>query len=268
MTAIARARPPHGGSVARIRIVAIAMMLATWEVMARSGLFYEGIMPPLGNIAAATVAEAISAGFYRDLGITLVEAGLGFVAGSVIAIAIGIQLGLDPYVRRAVEPYLNALGGTPKIIFLPILFLLFGLGIESKIAKGALSAFFPVVYSATLGIVGIRPILLRVGRSFRLNRRQMAMKIYLPAMVEPVVAGLRLGLAMAIIGILAAEIKYSDGGLGHRLAHYADGFKIASMYATVILIFAVAIGLNAAISRLQRRLGRGEASRAGPLGAA
>jgi len=266
VTAIARGRPARGGEVFRIRLAAIVAGLATWEAMARSGLFYEGIMPPLAEVAAATVAEAISAGFYRDLGITLIEAGFGFVAGSVIAVAVGIQLGLDPYLRRAIEPYLNAIGGTPKIIFLPILFLLFGLGIESKIAKGALSAFFPVVYSATLGIVGIRPILLRVGRSFRLTRRQMATKIYFPAMVAPVVAGLRLGLAMAIIGILAAEIKYSDGGLGHRLAHYADSFKIAAMYATVILIFTVAIGLNTAISRLEGRLRGGAGSRAGVLG--
>ena len=175
---------------------------------------------------------------------------------SLIAIAVGIMLGANPFLRKAVEPYINGIGSTPKIIFLPILFLMFGTGIESKMAKGALSAFFPVVFSTTLGMVLINPVLLRVGRSFNLTRLQMVSKIYLPAMVNPIITGLRLGMAITVIGILVAEIKFSNGGLGFRLSEYYDLFKIAPMYAMIILIFALAAAANVGMTIFQNWVNR------------
>jgi ABC-type nitrate/sulfonate/bicarbonate transport system permease component len=248
-----------------IRIATLVLFVIAWQATAMAGFFYEGVFPTIDVIVKGVVSEVGLADFYRDLGVTLLEAVLGFIVGSLIAIVLSIWLGLKPFARQAVEPYIIAIGGTPKIIFLPILFLLFGLGIESKIAKGALSAFFPVAISATHGFLMIPPALLRVGKSFGITRWQMATKIYLPAMVGPVVVGARLGIAMSIIGVLAAEISYSDVGIGYRLAQYSDKFEIGSMYGTIILLFAVAIAINSAITRLQRRLSRHEGSRGDAL---
>ena len=154
------------------------------------------------------------------------------------------------------EPYINAIGGTPKIIFLPILFLVFGLGINSKIAKAALSAFFPVVLSTTSGFIQIPPVLIRVGESFGLSHWQMVQKVYLPAMSSPLLTGFRLGVAMSIIGVLAAEIAYANVGLGYRLIHDADLYKIPSVYAITILIFATSALINSALASAQSHLGR------------
>lgn len=243
-----------------IRVLTLLAFIGLWQATAMSGLFYEGVFPSVELILFGVVNEALQGDFYRDLGVTLFEAIAGFLGGGLIAIVLGIWLGLKPFTRRAIEPYILALGGTPKIIFLPILFLIFGLGIESKIAKGALSAFFPIVVSTTYGFLMIRPVLLLVGKSFRLTRWQMATRIYLPAMRAPVITGCRLGIAMSIIGVLAAEISYSDVGLGFRLIRYADKFEIPSMYGTIILVFAVAVAINSSITLLQRRLTRHEAT--------
>ena len=153
-------------------------------------------------------------------------------------------------------PYLNAIGSTPKIIFLPIIFLMFGVGIESKMAKGALSAFFPVVFTTTLGMVLINPVLIRVGRTFNLDKWQMITKIYMPAMVNPVITGLRLGVAITVIGVLVAELKFADGGLGYRLGVYYEQFEIAPMYAVILLIFGLAAAANSGMTRLQDRVNR------------
>jgi ABC-type nitrate/sulfonate/bicarbonate transport system permease component len=244
--------------VLRIQVATVVLCAAAWEATARSGLFYAGIFPPLESIIRSVGSELGDSGFYHDLFVTLAEATVGFFAGALIGLTLGIWLGLNPFVRKAVEPYINAIGGTPKIIFLPILFLIFGLGMESKMAKGALSAFFPVIVSATYGVMAINPVLLRVGRSFYLTRWQIITRICLPAMVNPMLTGLRLGIAMSFIGILAAEISYSNSGLGFRLAHYADAYKISAMYATIVLIFMLTACINTAITRLQQRLNRHE----------
>ena len=110
----------------------------------------------------------------------------------------------------AFERYLYYLGPTPKIIFFPIMIMWFGVGPASKVAMGALSCFFPIALSAAAGMRQIDPVLIRVGRSFRVSRWQMVTKIYLPAMRAPILNGVRLGLGVAIIGTLLAETKLSN----------------------------------------------------------
>lgn len=246
-------------SIGRIRVVTVIGVIAAWEVLALlgdMGVLYNDVIPSSWKIAVAIYQELISAGFYHDLGITFAEHIVGFVVGSLIALFLGIAMGTNPLLRKALEPYLNAIGSTPKIIFLPILFLMFGTGIESKMAKGALSAFFPVVFTTALGMVLINPVLIKVGRSFNLSTRQMITKVYVPAMLNPVITGLRLGMAITVIGVLVAELKFADGGLGYRLGIYYEQFRIAPMYAIILIIFALAATANVGMTRLQDRVNR------------
>ena len=255
--------------VLQVRLLTIVAMLVAWEALARSGLFYRDVIPSIVAVADALVGELIDPKFYRDLGFTFAEVAVGFIVGALIGVACGIALGTRPFLRRACEPYLNGIGATPKIVFLPIIFLMFGVGIESKMAKGALSAFFPTVFSTALGMMLINPVLLRVGRAFHLSGWQMTTKIYLPAMLGPVVVGLRLAMGVAVIGILVAEIKFANFGLGYRLMNDYTQFKIAPMYAVMLIMFALAAFANWGMTLLQNRfshgtLGAGETFRQAP----
>jgi ABC-type nitrate/sulfonate/bicarbonate transport system permease component len=246
-------------SVMLIRVLTVIGILAAWEVLAlvgRMGIFYTDVIPSSVTIALAIWEELTSAGFYSDLGVTFAEHIVGFVGGSLIGLFLGIAMGTNPLLRKALEPYLNAIGSTPKIIFLPILFLMFGTGVESKMAKGALSAFFPVVFTTALGMLLINPVLIRVGQTFNLSKWQMIAKIYVPAMVNPVITGLRLAMAITVIGVLVAELKFADGGLGYRLGIHYEQFRIAPMYAIILIIFALAATANMGMTRLQDRVNR------------
>lgn len=246
-------------AVTRIRVITVIGIIAAWEAFATLGrmeILYGDVIPASWMIAVAVWQELTSAEFYHHLGITFAEHIVGFIVGSLIAIALGISMGVNETLRKALEPYLNAIGSTPKIIFLPILFLIFGTGIESKMAKGALSAFFPVVFTTALGMALINPVLIKVGRSFNLSTRQMVTKVYMPAMVNPVITGLRLGMAITVIGVLVAELKFSDGGLGYQLGIYYEQFRIAPMYAIIVIIFALAAAANVGMTMLQDHVNR------------
>jgi ABC-type nitrate/sulfonate/bicarbonate transport system permease component len=261
-------RASFGSPVLWVRAATVVGALVVWEALARSGLFYRDVIPSTLAVAAALADTILSPAFYHHLGVTFAEVLVGFAGGAAIGVGSGIALGVHPFLRRCCEPYLNAIGATPKIVFLPIIFLMFGVGIESKMAKGALSAFFPTVFATTLGVMLISPVLIRVGQSFSLTTWQMITKIYLPAMVGPVVVGLRLGLGVAIIGILVAEIKFSDGGLGYLLINDYDQFKIAPMYAVMLILFALAAFANWGMTKLQAKFSYGKSvSAAGDLGA-
>ena len=84
----------------------------------------------------------------------------------------------------------------------------------------------------------------------------MIAKIYMPAMVNPVITGFRLGVAITVIGVLVAELKFADGGLGYRLGIYYEQFQIAPMYAVIVLIFALAAAANSGMTKLQDRVNR------------
>jgi ABC-type nitrate/sulfonate/bicarbonate transport system permease component len=262
-TNLTTTRTPTDGvsnrSVFRIRLTTIVLILLAWEAIALLGkadFLYADVVPSTWKIVAAIANEFTLAAFYHDLWITFAEHIVGFISGSLIAIALGIAMGTNPFLRQAIEPYLNAIGSTPKIIFLPIIFLFFGTGIEGKMAKGALSAFFPVVFTTTLGMMLINPVLVKVGKSFNLSHWQMVRKIYIPAMVNPVITGLRLGMAITVIGVLVAELKVASAGLGFRLSNYYEAFNIAGMYALIVIIFALAAIANIGMTRLQDRANR------------
>jgi ABC-type nitrate/sulfonate/bicarbonate transport system permease component len=169
-----------------------------------------------------------------------------------VGLATGILLGANRFLSRAFESLLLYLGPTPKIIFFPVMIMWFGVGSGSKIAMGVASSFFPIAISVASGMRQIDPVLIRVGRSFRASTWRMVTSIYLPAMREPIVTGLRLGLGVAIIGTLLAETKLSNRGLGYLVIQAYSLFDMPRMYALLIVLFVASISINALLGRLSR----------------
>src|SRR5256886_17090180 len=126
----------------------------------------------------------------------------------------------------------------------------FGVGPGSKVAMGAICCFFPVALNAAGGMREIDKVLIRVGRSFRASTWQMVSKIYLPAMRHPVINGVRLGLGVALIGTLLAETKLSNRGIGFLIINAYSTFNMPRMYALLIVLFVLSIGVNALVGRL------------------
>ena len=236
--------------VAWTRIAIVAAFLVVWELVARSGWLFRDVVPPLEAIAAAVAKLVATSDFYANLGVTAFEVAVALAIGGVAGIAVGIVLGGSRFLSRAYEPFVYYLGPTPKIIFFPVMIMWFGVAAGSKIAMGVASCFFPIAISVAAGMRAIDPVLIRVGRSFRLTPWQMVRKIYLPAMRAPIITGIRLGLGVAIIGTLLAETKLSNRGLGYLVIQAYSTFDMPRMYALLIVLFVLAIGANALIGRL------------------
>ena len=239
-----------------LRVATLLFAWAAWEALARSGLVFQGVVPSSLSVLASVASQLGSVGFYFHLWRSVEEIGLGFAAGSAVGVGIGTIMGISVFFGRLAHPYIHILAPTPKIIFLPVLMILFGVDIGSKIAMGAISAFFPVVVATYAGVRQVPPVLLRVARSFRASRWQTVAKVYLPSMLPAIVTGMRLGLGVAIIGTLLAEIKLSNRGLGFLAIQQYEGFHISDLYAVLLIIFALAVAANFAIGRVAARLQR------------
>ncbi len=236
--------------VTLVRVVLVVAILGAWEALSRSGLLFRDVVPSLVAIAAATAKELARADFYGHLGWTGIEIGAALAIGTTSGIVVGIVLGGSRFLSRAYEPFLYYIGPTPKIIFLPVMIMWFGVGAGSKIALGAISCFFPVALSVAAGMRQIDRVLIRVGESFRATPWQMTTKIYLPAMRAPIANGIRLGFGVAVIGTLLAETKLSNRGIGYLILQAYATFDMPRMYALLIVLFVLAIGANALIGRV------------------
>jgi ABC-type nitrate/sulfonate/bicarbonate transport system permease component len=241
---------PLANPVTLVRIAIIAAVLLTWEAVAASGLLFRDVVPSLLVIGRAVAELLVDPSYYWHLGVTAGEIGTGLLIGGLSGLAAGILLGSNRFLGRAYEAYLYYLGPTPKIIFFPVMIMWFGVGPGSKVAMGTISCFFPVALSAAAGMRTINPILIRVGRSFRASTWQMVTKIYLPAMRHPIINGVRLGLGVAIIGTLLAETKLSNRGIGFLIINAYSTFNMPRMYALLIVLFVISIGVNALVGRL------------------
>lgn len=237
----------------KIRILTLVAILAVWELVARSGLLYQDVVPSLLKIGSAFIRMLFERETWKHFGVTAWEVGAGLTIGYLIGVVFGLVSGTRRFFGAAVAPYVDGVATAPKIVFLPIVMLLVGTGIGSKLVLGALSAFFPVAINTAAGVRQVNPVLVRVGRSFRLSRWQMATRIYLPALRPSLVTSLRLGFGLAVVGVLLAEIKLSNAGLGFLANEHYSHFRVPDLYAVLVLIFLVAVGLNSLMGRFAER---------------
>jgi ABC-type nitrate/sulfonate/bicarbonate transport system permease component len=239
-------------AAARARLIAAVAIMLAWQALASSGLLFRDVVPSLWHIAAALAATLDSSAFYANLGVTAVEFLIAIALGGATGACAGLALGANRFLAAAYERWVHYLAPVPKIIFFPALLLAFGAGAGSKIAMGTISCFFPVAISVASGVRGVRRVLLHVGHSFRATTWQMATKIYLPAVREPLLNGLRLGFGVAAIGVLLAETKLSKAGIGFMVMDAYRRFDMPGMYALLILVVLLVAGVNAAVTRLNR----------------
>ena len=244
--------PAHALTVRRARLAAALLILTAWQALASSGLLFRDVVPSLWRIAAALASTLTAPAFYANLRVTAFEFAVAIAIGSMAGIAVGLVLGVSRFVSRAYERWMHYLAPVPKIIFFPVLLLAFGAGVESKIAMGTISCFFPVAISVAAGVRGVPPVLIRVGRSFRATRWQMATKIYLPAVRAALLNGLRLGFGVAAIGVLLAETKLSKAGIGFLVMDAYRRFDMPGMYALLLLVVFLVAGVNMAVTRLSK----------------
>jgi ABC-type nitrate/sulfonate/bicarbonate transport system permease component len=218
------------------RVAVLLLALGIWELWARRQnplLFVppSKVLPALGRLLRLQSYPALPA----ELGLTVVEILVAYVLAVVLGLGLGFLLGLPRHVGEIYEPILSGLYAIPSVVWYPSLMLFFGLGPASKIAFGVLLGFFPVVLAVLAGIRSVDRQLLTVARALGADPGASFRKVMLPAMTGTLLAGLRAGLALTVVGVLVGEILGARGGLGYLINH-AYGFMRTADYAALAVV--------------------------------
>ena len=239
----------------KLQLTTLVGLLAIWEAIAASGLLYRGVVPSVTAIVTSLATMLCQASFWTNFSVTASEIGLAIAIGGSLGLAVGLILGGNRFLDAAYSPFVIYLASTPKIILLPIIYLMFGIGPASKIVIGSIACFMPIAISTAAGMRQINPTFISVGWSFNLTLIHMIRYIYLPAMVAPIANGLRIALGSAIVVCLVAEIKFSSMGIGQIVIDNFNRSRFAEVYAVLIVITTLAVVGNILIDRLARQPG-------------
>jgi NitT/TauT family transport system permease protein len=181
---------------------------------------------------------------------------MGFIIGSVGGVVLGIWLGVSPFSSRLLNPYLNALNALPKVALAPLFVLWFGLGIESKVALAAVLVLFLVFLNTYAGVREVDQDLIDGARLMRATRKQVITKIIIPSAMSWMFVGLKISVPYALIGAVLGEMIAANRGLGYLVQFSGSQFDSAGVFAVLIVIALLAVGLNYLVELVQYRMQR------------
>jgi NitT/TauT family transport system permease protein/sulfonate transport system permease protein len=228
-----------------------------WEVLGRAGLLPRYLTLP-SAIMAALWELTQSGELLVDLGISLCRVSLGFAIGTFAGILLGLGAGFIPGVRHFFDPLVSFLFAIPKVAFLPIFLLLFGIGHASKIAIIAFSGFFPVFIAGRHAVLSVNPILLWAARNMGAPPRTVFFRVVIPAAAPQLFAGTRIGLAQAFVVLFAAELIGARAGLGTIISSGDDGGRFDLMFAGIVSFAAVGFASDRLLMTVRNRVLKGQ----------
>jgi NitT/TauT family transport system permease protein len=184
---------------------------------------------------------------------TLVRIAGGLFIGSAIGVSLGLAAGSSRRLRRVVDPMVAALHPIPRLAFFPLLIVVFGLGESSKIAAVSLGAFFPMFLNTLAGVRAMNPVHLDLGRNYGADKGQVFRHVLLPGAMPLMLTGLRLSANTAFHGTIGVEMVGSRTGIGAMLWLSWQTFRIDNLYALLIVIAVIGIGLATLIRSVTHR---------------
>lgn len=216
--------------------LSFGIAIVLWEFCARVLVANNLFLSPLSTIAVRGAHLWSTGELQGDIYVSFIEFAGGFSLSVVIGISLGIVLAEFPLIRGLIDPWISMLYATPIIALGPLFILWLGIGVFSKIAIVFLVAVFPIIINTVSGLTTTDKTLLEVAQSFGANSRQLYTKVRLPAALPFIVAGLRLSVARALVGVVVAELFGARAGLGFLIVNSAQSFDTAGVFVGVIIL--------------------------------
>jgi NitT/TauT family transport system permease protein len=237
-----------------VGVVVPAAALVLWELCSRLAIISPRYFPAPTTVGWVLVDRFAAGELDAELLITLTRLVFAFALAAVPAIPLGLLMGIARPVRDLVEPSLAFIFPVPKITLLPFLMIILGVGEPAFVLTGASAAFFQIVMSTLAGVQTMDPRLLDVGRNYGARGPRLFWKVILPAALPAIFTGLRLGLGLALVTLVAVEFIAAKSGLGHLVFRHWQMLSTPEMYAAFALIGALGLVLTRGLRALQARV--------------
>lgn len=237
-------------AIARLGLVRPATLIPVTEMLGR---LWEILVT--GTIPSPYFMRAGTPSLVSHLSITFSQVGLSFILAVPVGLLLGVLLWRYDLIARILNPYLVSYYAIPIFALYPLFILMFGIGILPIVLIGFLFSVVVIIVTTTIGFRKVEgEVYPKVGRSLSLSRPQMFRWIYFPAAAPYLFTGLKLGFIYCLIGVIASEFIVSTRGLGHIIDRSYRNFETANMYAGILFVVILALGVNTLLIRLEERI--------------
>jgi NitT/TauT family transport system permease protein len=240
-------------------VATIVIILGLWEAVPALVPLSAGTRLFLATPSQilATLWELFATGtIWAPLGVSA----MGFAVGLGLAVAVGLPLGIilgrSKTCDALFDPFITALNATPRLVFLPLLLLWFGLGLWSKVTIVFIGALLPMVINTIEGVRNTDKVLVNVVRSFGAKEWDIARMVVVPNAMPYIVAGLRLAIGRAILGVVVSEFFGSESGLGVMMVQAAGRYEVSLVFAGVIVFATLSLAMTSVVKLIENRLSR------------
>jgi NitT/TauT family transport system permease protein len=235
----------------------IVVLLAVWEALPRIVTLSAGTK--LFFTTPSQIAETLWQMFATgSIWVPLSVSASGFALGLGLAVVAGLPLGVligrSPTLNAMLDPFVTAFNATPRLVFLPLIMLWFGLGLWAKVIVVFIGALFPILINTYEGVRNADKTLINVVRSFGANEWDVARLVVVPNAMPYIVAGLRLAIGRAVLGVVVAEFFGSESGLGVMMVQAAGQYHVDKVFAGLIVFAGLSLIMTAGVQVLENRL--------------
>lgn len=244
--------------VVAIRIAIFVAAVGSWEAAARTRLIDPFFYSMPSKIAAQLwtwIVNGTSQGpLWGEVYVTLEETFLGFLIGGVLGVVFGIALGRNRLLADVFSVYIKMFNSIPRIVLGSIFVLAFGLGIQSKVALAVVMVFFVVFANAFQGVREADRALIANARILGASKTAVTTTVILPAAMSWILASLHVSFGFALVGAVVGEFLGSRHGLGLLISMQQGLFNPAGVFAAMIVLAVVALGVDVVLTWLEGRL--------------
>jgi ABC-type nitrate/sulfonate/bicarbonate transport system permease component len=235
-----------------IRLVSVTVFMLLWEYFGRKT---DPILFTYPTAVAEAFVKLIASGeLLKQLAVSLSALAVGFLVSLALGVALGLVLGMSRTVEAFCEPIINALYATPQVALTPLLMMWLGLGFSVKVAVVFLFTFFPILINTASGAKNVSAAMVEVARAYLAPPPQILFKVICPAALPFIMAGVRIAIGRALVGMIIAELFTAITGLGAMLSLYGNIFETAKMFVVIVVLAVLGVGLIRATQWLERRL--------------
>lgn len=232
-----------------IPAASVLVFLAVWEWV--GSISNRALFARFSAVVGAWVQLLTSGELFAALSISLQALVLGFALAVLVGVPLGIIVGRYTTMDRLTDFYLTVLLASPMITFMPLLILIFGLSIGGRVALVFLFSVVTITVNTKVGIQSVPPQYLELARSMGCTQRQIMTKVLLPGTLPAIFAGLRIGAARAVLGMLLSEMSFNSVGMGGAMLRFQAMWMVPELYAGVLTIIMVALTMIWLLSRLE-----------------
>jgi len=236
------------------RVFSIVLLLAAWEILARSGTFTPFQLPALSRVLGRIWDDALSGDLAINTALTLYRALTGFLIAAVGGVMLGMAMSRNTLARWFFDPIISVGFPMPKIAFLPVVILWLGVFDISKITMIVFDAIFPVVAATLIAIQGVERELIWSARNMGARDNELLWQIVLPAALPTIMTGLQVALPLSLIVAVVTEMLMGGYGLGGTMMTESRFANSTGVFAGIVEIAVIGYVLIKSMALVRRRL--------------